>query len=519
MQQHEPKNILEEYPILLDIAFLICLSWIIIFMLPAPHRQHRRHRKCGICKKEFDSAHFKRHMKSHMKKSNKEETLIKCDICNSIYTESTSKFDLCHINDSRISNTTHLPPQVSNKSETIQPSTSKFEDEILNKKQKLEYYSGLDDIQIVTESIPNLLISNKQEEIRDKINLLTLKPWQQQIIDLMTPSNYNSRQILVVFDPVGGIGKTTIRKYLVQKPEWISINGYQINNLFEGYQKLIQHISQKNWNVIVDLPRTTKTTPCFIEQIKDGQYPAYSYHKKPLSIHNPNLIIFCNSLSVVNDLSVDRLKIFTIDSEEKLKEENIRFHKNKIELCTGTVSTNIFSHKRKTYCNKSLCLSNCIQCQKFICTACNKCKECNMCICKYTCDTCSLKFSTPFNLKRHMKSHTNTFNCNICKLPNFNETSLARHVTLYHQGVSISTTINTNPVINNNTFINYCKICKKSCGDLICEECIRVPTASKNVIKCKYCIIECDPTEMESHLVKYHIDRVIGYLYQFDVCM
>lgn len=418
----------------------------------------RKKSRCGICNKEFDSRNFKRHMKIHLKKAN-ETSISYCKICNDAFTAELLAKHVC--------TNMIIDPQTMD----IPTNESKIIKKLKQKKSDLKEIESLpsEDLKILSTNINELMIENKQNT--SSLNLEMLKPWQQSIIDYMTPINYNNREICVLWDEIGGIGKTTLKKYLETYEFCITISGSDKNSLYSGYQKLLKNLSEQYWNVIIDLPRSTAKLPDFIEQIKDGNYPSYNYYKTPLKISNASIFVFINNLQLLINLSIDRIKLFVVENN-MLISKNIRLHKNRIELTTGTINKPIFSHKRKNYCDNLKCSSDCKICLNFMCKICNRCMECNMCICKNYCNLCNKYFSTISNLNKHKKLHHD---------------------------------------------IKICLICNNPSQIFICANCVKGPEILK--IKCAYCTNYVLPNEMYNHIWQNHIEHVITPFIQFDMCM
>lgn len=339
-----------------------------------------------------------------------------------------------------------------------------------SKKQELNFSEKLssEDLNLLTSNIKHKIIENRQKNQIQPLNL-NLKPWQQSILELMTPTKYDNRTIYVLHDPIGGIGKTTFKHYVDQFPNYLTISGSAISNLYHAYQKLLNNLNETNWNVIIDLPRSTYFLPSFIEQIKDKTFPAYNYYQTPLLISNANIFIFCNELNLLKNLSKDRLKIYNV------KNEKLVLQKSKI---LPNILSQIKKHKSPqfniimNYCKKIKCEPDCIICKKFMCIKCKQCIKCKICKCNYICINCKKFFITKLSLERHM------INCNKQSLQNFINSS------------SITITI--------------CKICEIPSKDFVCKDCLKpVPHLYKYKYECKYCKIFV--YELDIHLIQNHI--------------
>lgn len=335
------------------------------------------------------------------------------------------------------------------------------------------------DLKVLTSNLNHSILENRQNLLSIPNNILSLYPWQENILSIMTYENYNNRTIHVLYDQQGGIGKSTFKKYVDEKFNFITITGSQTTSLYPGYQKVLNNLNNTFWNVIIDLPRATQYLPAFAEQIKDNIFPSYNYYQPPLKIANNNIFIFCNNLKLLNNLSLDRIKVYTVENNI-LQEQKIRLYRGQVELTTGTESTPSASHKY-TYCNHNNCTSDCNECKNFMCDRCNLCRECDKCKCKNICILCKSAFATKFNLWRHKKI------CNIDKskqivfpflekTKKFSYSSTVKDVNKVKKTASSSVTNkNLSNFLNStvNNYVNTCKICKQVYTDFICRNCLK----------------------------------------------
>ena len=249
------------------------------------------------------------------------------------------------------------------------------------------------DIKLITQPITQTLIENRQAQLRQDTHIKTLKPWQQDILNILTPTNYDNRTIHVLLDKKGGIGKTTLKKHCEQFTNFLTITGASKTNLNKAYKKLSENLTQTFWNIIIDLPRSINYLPAFIEEIKDNQFPSWNNYVTPLKIGNNNIFIFLNNEQLLKHLSQDRLKTYIVNKSDKLELINITHKHNYISL-----------NKTKRNPTSLYCNSICQMCKK-----CHKCIYHNQCIClnkhirKQPCKIC--------------KKYCNNLICNTCKNP------------------------------------------------------------------------------------------------------
>lgn len=218
-----------------------------------------------------------------------------------------------------------------NSQEKINESSSSIQDKLNSKKNNVKEVLELSnyDFSFFNKSLKDIVLESKQES---SIENIILKPWQQEVIDLLSENNYNNRSIYVLYDPIGGLGKTTLKKYLDKFDDIITISGPRKENLYYGYHKLYNNLDKKFWKIIIDLPRVTSFVPSFIEEIKDGVYPSYNYYQSPIKIKQCSIILFINKMTILKDLSIDRLCVYRVLSNCLSKQEIELTNKNNIRI-------------------------------------------------------------------------------------------------------------------------------------------------------------------------------------------
>lgn len=154
-----------------------------------------------------------------------------------------------------------------------------------------------------------------------KLKLLDINsfyPYQKEILEL-TKTPPDDRTVYWFFEEEGGVGKTCLVKYLLNKYEGqchycsggkASDICYQVNEMEEDCTLFI-----------MNLPRSSEGAVSYnaIEQVKDGLTSSSKY-KGGFKIFNPpNILIFANFPPSTTTLSLDRWKIFIIDKDKTLK--------------------------------------------------------------------------------------------------------------------------------------------------------------------------------------------------------
>lgn len=144
-----------------------------------------------------------------------------------------------------------------------------------------------------------------------------LYPFQETIVSWVTGPP-EDRKIRVVYDPIGGTGKTTLAKKLVfeKKASWLSIADckdlmYQV--VEEGPQKAY----------IIDIPRTKSAKVSMdeiytvMEQLKNGMCLSTKYKGGRMLMSPPTVVIFTNHKIDRSKMSQDRWDIWQVDPATK----------------------------------------------------------------------------------------------------------------------------------------------------------------------------------------------------------
>lgn len=137
---------------------------------------------------------------------------------------------------------------------------------------------------------------------------IELRPWQKAVVEEMTIQN--DRQISVFYDKRGNRGKTTLAKYLVatHKAEYVP-------PMTEALDFMAFALEKPAKAYVFDIPRCDtikqkKGIWSAIEQIKNGYIYDKRYSFRDAWIDPPKIIVFCNDLPDIFDLSRDRWRIY-----------------------------------------------------------------------------------------------------------------------------------------------------------------------------------------------------------------
>lgn len=143
------------------------------------------------------------------------------------------------------------------------------------------------------------------------------RPWQQKIVDLLTKKD--ARSIHLVYEPEGGVGKTTLVNLL-------GATGKIAQIPFCNDYRDIMRMAMAQYKLgafFIDLPRALKKDKLRqmysgIETIKGGYAFDDRYSYKSVYFDSPQIVVFTNELPEKSFLSEDRWKVWTVEESERL---------------------------------------------------------------------------------------------------------------------------------------------------------------------------------------------------------
>jgi len=155
---------------------------------------------------------------------------------------------------------------------------------------------------------------------RDLVGLI-LYDWQQYIVDLckrvFPPRDERLRQINVLVDPVGSIGKGLLIRYLRYHLGAILVPPYRDIDRMAGY---IAKLPRRSNLYIVDFPRDTKYKKLGdfyrgMENIKDGYLSDWRYTSLEDEMEmQPHIWIFANEVPNQSAMTANRWEIHSVES-------------------------------------------------------------------------------------------------------------------------------------------------------------------------------------------------------------
>lgn len=148
--------------------------------------------------------------------------------------------------------------------------------------------------------------------------------WQQEIID-NCDKPFEKRIIHWVFDPVGGVGKTDLCKWLMVHRKFPAFGYQAASNILSVFMKYCDKDPSKVPSAITfNLTRAkssifgTQELYMSLEAIKDGLIMDGKYEGGCMSFMPPHVWVFANILPAFKHMSVGRLKVWTIDKEKDM---------------------------------------------------------------------------------------------------------------------------------------------------------------------------------------------------------
>lgn len=151
------------------------------------------------------------------------------------------------------------------------------------------------------------------EKNLSRYSLLSLRPWQGEVIASI--KGQDNRCVDVILDGDGGIGKTTLAKYMVANHMATYVPPF---NDAQDYMAFA--MAKPSDCYIIDLPRAEDTKKArglwsAVEQIKNGYVYDKRYNFRDAWIGEPKVLVFTNELPDKTSLSADRWRLYYVMDE------------------------------------------------------------------------------------------------------------------------------------------------------------------------------------------------------------
>lgn len=156
----------------------------------------------------------------------------------------------------------------------------------------------------------------------EKLKNIKLQPWQSNLIKMTRSTFGDRRSIYWVYDPVGGVGKSTFCDYLqANNPDdtYVFTATGSLRDLGDVLRNWISNGNSPK-HILIDLPRNCADKDSiygFLECIKNGRVTCTKYKGTTLIFEPPSVIVFANWQPKVSQMSMDRWRIFKIDAQSK----------------------------------------------------------------------------------------------------------------------------------------------------------------------------------------------------------
>lgn len=142
-------------------------------------------------------------------------------------------------------------------------------------------------------------------------------PWQKKVINMQP----NERQVIVIHDPTGGTGKSTLAKRLnyLAKATYLPLQ-HNAKDMIRAVSNLRQDGKLRD-TIIIDIPRAVdgnnlKELIIGIEQIKNSIISEDRYHFTQEEIPDIKVVIMCNNMPDPNWLTADRWKAYAVVNKD-----------------------------------------------------------------------------------------------------------------------------------------------------------------------------------------------------------
>lgn len=148
---------------------------------------------------------------------------------------------------------------------------------------------------------------------------LTLLPWQQQVAD--TEKVHESYKVNVLVDEIGGVGKTTLVKWLTAKKL-----AFEIQATHRNPWKMLStaYSSPDSKMYMFDLPKRIKKAKLgrfydAITHIKRGDFYKNRRCLKEREINPPVVWILCDTMPDLTHLSAPKWALWKVENEQLIK--------------------------------------------------------------------------------------------------------------------------------------------------------------------------------------------------------
>lgn len=170
-----------------------------------------------------------------------------------------------------------------------------------------------------TDEVPEVFVMPD-----DIAEIEKLRPWQQRIVTWATHHKWERRKIVTVVDLVGGVGKTTLKRWLqCHHREHVQILP-PLSDAKDMAQFIMSTRRDTTRCYVIDIPRACTDAKVLarlygaLETIKDGSCYDTRYKGREMVFTPPRVLVFTNTTPELKWMSKDRWVTLNIDETEEL---------------------------------------------------------------------------------------------------------------------------------------------------------------------------------------------------------
>lgn len=149
---------------------------------------------------------------------------------------------------------------------------------------------------------------------------IVLKPWQQELVDMVINNEPDDRHIIWVYDDKGGKGKSTVSKFLAFHHNACPITAGT------GALRDLTYVYKRQPIVVFDIPRAETSGPddmyILAEKLKDGFYTSTKYEPENKFFKPPHIICMSNYMYKKDKWTSDRVILIDLSNIDSNVQHN-----------------------------------------------------------------------------------------------------------------------------------------------------------------------------------------------------
>lgn len=166
----------------------------------------------------------------------------------------------------------------------------------------------------VETAISNITNTSTRRPLKDPLDGLELRPWQQLVMDIIAEEP-DDRTIHWIYDNKGCAGKTTLAKHIcLKRPNEVLYISGKSADIKYGITQFLQNEKNDMYVCFIDLTRSIENFVSYegIESIKNGIFYNTKYESGMVIFNNPHVIVLANFEPDYSKLSLDRWNVITL---------------------------------------------------------------------------------------------------------------------------------------------------------------------------------------------------------------